>query len=116
MLAWGMPEEYIDAMPYDKFLSWMAFDSLEPIGNHGIDLFVARLSSTIANVNRNKDTAPYSFKDFMFSYFEEPPLSADAIAGIFGGKKMTKEEMKERRVRMRQERKRLKKEKEGTDE
>ena len=43
----------------------MAYDSLEPFGEERADLRMGVIASTIANVNRGKNTKAFSAQDFM---------------------------------------------------
>lgn len=48
-----------------EFAEWMAFDSLEPIGQRREDLRMAVLAALIANQWRGKDTEPYKPADML---------------------------------------------------
>ena len=48
-----------------EFMEWMAFDRLDPIGPDRGDLHAGIIASTVANVNRGKDSQPFDAADFM---------------------------------------------------
>jgi hypothetical protein len=70
--------EIQDRMTYDEFYEWLAFMSVEPIGDRRSDLHFAMLAALIANVNRDVNQRPQAYKleDFQPDYWEERlPLS-----------------------------------------
>ena len=58
-------EEGLARMSAAEFAEWMAFDSLEPIGQRREDLRMAVLAALIANQWRGKDTEPYKPADML---------------------------------------------------
>lgn len=48
-----------------QFAEWMAYSRLEPWGEERDDLRMAIIASTIANVNRGKNSKAFSPQDFM---------------------------------------------------
>tara|TARA_Y100000310_G_scaffold345359_1_gene464118 strand:- start:3952 stop:4218 length:267 start_codon:yes stop_codon:yes gene_type:complete len=48
-----------------ELAEWAAYHSIEPIGGMRGDLQAGIVASTIANVNRGKDTKSFSPSDFM---------------------------------------------------
>ena len=63
----------------------------DPFGNERLDLHAGIVASTIANVNRGKNTHPFKPTDFMPLHkkppqtVEEQKQMAKAIAGMFAG-------------------------------
>jgi len=54
-----------------ELAEWAAYNSLEPIGGKRGDLHAGIIASTIANVNRGKNTKAFSPADFMLVDREE---------------------------------------------
>jgi hypothetical protein len=54
-----------------QFAEWMAYSGLEPWGEERDDLRMGIIASTIANVNRGKNTKPFKPTDFMPSFEQE---------------------------------------------
>lgn len=69
-------------MPVDEFDHWRAFDRLDPIGSHRVDINFAQLCALIANIKRPVDSRVYGFDDFMLYQrsFIEPVMPNDQIA------------------------------------
>jgi len=55
-------------MGMDEFIDWQAYCLLEPFGGDIGFLQSGIIASTIANVNRGKNKAPYKASDFMPDY------------------------------------------------
>jgi len=65
-------------MSSKEFSQWMAFSSVEPIGDERADLRAALITSVLANINRNPETKPepFTLSDFLFDFWkvaEEEP-------------------------------------------
>jgi len=57
--------ELLSRVDSRELAEWVAYNSIDPIGNFRSDLQSGIVASTIANVNRGKNTNPYSPQDFM---------------------------------------------------
>ena len=57
--------ELLSRVDSRELAEWVAYNSLDPIGNFRSDLQSGIIASTIANVNRGKNTNPFSPQDFM---------------------------------------------------
>ena len=74
-----------------QFAEWMAYSRLEPWGEERDDLRMAIIASTIANVNRGKNTKAFKPQDFMPSFEPETEeqaterLIAKAMQALEGG-------------------------------
>jgi hypothetical protein len=74
-----------------QFAEWMAYSRLEPWGEERDDLRMAIIASTIANVNRGKNTQAFKPQDFMPSFEPETEeqaaerLIAKAMKALGGG-------------------------------
>jgi hypothetical protein len=70
-----------------EFGEWIAFYSIEPFGDRYADLRAGVVASTVANVNRGKDTPPFSPLS-LIPWAQEPkddtPPPAEAVAAMFG--------------------------------
>lgn len=70
---------------------WMAYDAIEPIGNHWQQ--TGMVAATVANVNRDpkKRANPFQPEDFMPKLAEEPALpdTATLASKIKGALKVT---------------------------
>ena len=66
---------------------WIEFNSVEPISYRG-DLQAGIIASTIANVNRGKDTQPFHPIDFM-PLLDKPEQTEDDMKAILS--KMVRE-------------------------
>ena len=65
-LALGMTvRELLSRVDSRELAEWVAYNSIDPIGNFRSDLQSGIVASTIANVNRGKNTNPFSPQDFM---------------------------------------------------
>jgi hypothetical protein len=80
-------DELQRTMTSAEFGEWIAYYSIEPFGERIEDLRAGTVASTVANVNRGKDTRPYAPLDFI-PWAKEPvedkPPPAENIAAIFG--------------------------------
>lgn len=67
--------ELQDRLSYAEFCEWLAFMSVEPIGDRRSDLHFAMLESLIANVNRDpkQRSKAYEVKDFLFDFWDDRP-------------------------------------------
>ena len=67
--------ELQDRISYEEFYQWLAFMSVEPIGDRRLDLHFAMLSTLIANVNRDpkQRSKPFELNDFMIDFWEDKP-------------------------------------------
>ncbi len=73
-------------MPALDFYREMAFEQIEPFGDRRSDIHAAQICAVIANVNRGKDTKPYTISDFLIDWKPpEParPQTAEDQMGIF---------------------------------
>lgn len=57
-------------MSSSEFSEWMAFFAEEPFGDRRTDLQAAIIASTVANVNRTKDSAPVPLETFLVPWTE----------------------------------------------
>jgi len=57
--------ELLSRVDSRELAEWVAYNSIDPIGNFRSDLQSGIIASTIANVNRGKHTSPFSPQDFM---------------------------------------------------
>ncbi len=77
-----------------ELTEWMAYLSLEPVGEERADLRSGIVASVVANANRKKGTRPFKAEDFMPKFDkvvheqteEEMQLAAQTMATMFGGK------------------------------
>lgn len=60
----------------------MAYESLEPFGEERADLRCAQICSVLANVNRSKDTKPFTPTDFLFAFDRKWLEKRDEKAGV----------------------------------
>lgn len=68
-------------MSVDEFEDWVAYNSLNQIGELRGDLRAAIIAETIANCNRAKGTRPYRRDEFMpFLQAEKEPQTDEEIA------------------------------------
>ena len=69
-----------------ELAEWAAYHSIEPIGGVRGDLQSGIIASTIANVNRGKNSKPYSPADFMLigNDEKEPQAEEDMKALMMG--------------------------------
>lgn len=70
-----------------EFGEWIAFYSLEPFGDRTADYRAGVVASTIANVNRGKDTPAFGPVDFIpwaQPPKDETPPQPEAVAALFG--------------------------------
>ena len=65
--------EIQDRISYAEFCDWLAFMTIEPIGDRRLDLHFAMLSAFIANVNRASQSKVYEVKDFLIDFWEDRP-------------------------------------------
>lgn len=61
-------------MSISEFHQWLAWDAIEPIGEHRSDIQNAMTAQIIANVNRdpNKKSEPFTVDDFMVPWAGKP--------------------------------------------
>jgi hypothetical protein len=52
-------------MTAEEFLNWQEFAATEPFLSERVDLAGALIASTAANMNRPKNSKPYSVSDFL---------------------------------------------------
>lgn len=57
--------ELLETVSSEEITEWMAFDTLEPIGDWRSDLAAGVVASTFANAHRKKDSPPFKALDFM---------------------------------------------------
>jgi len=68
-------------MSADEFDDWVAYNSLNQIGELRADLRAAIVAETIANCNRARGTTAYKREDFMpFLQAEKPKQTDEDIA------------------------------------
>ncbi len=58
-------DELLDRMTAEEFYQWYMLEQLEPFGEYGAWLRTGVIASTLANINRGKDTSPFAPLDFM---------------------------------------------------
>lgn len=63
-----------------ELAEWMAYFEAEPWGEERADLRSGIIASTLANVNRARDTPPYSPRDFMPYSRADQHITEDEIA------------------------------------
>jgi hypothetical protein len=61
----------LEEMPSDELTHWMAFSLVEPLEGYRIDLGFALIAAILANVNRDRNSKPFSIQDFVTDYWEE---------------------------------------------
>ncbi len=61
-------QERIDSQ---EFAEWMAYDRVDPFGEHRADLRAALVASVIANSNRGKNKSAFKLEDFMLDFSGE---------------------------------------------
>jgi len=66
-------EEMLHKIPAWKLSRWVAFLNIDPQGEQRADLRAGIIASTIANVNRGKNTKPFVAKDFMPDFSDVRP-------------------------------------------
>ena len=66
------PRELYSRLTSQEITDWFAFYSLDPWGGQRGDIQAAIIASTIANVNRSKDSKPMTPADFMPRFGEKP--------------------------------------------
>ncbi len=65
-LAWGMPQSEIESTVSARDLDEMRdYFAVEPWGAWRDNVHAGLIASTICNVNRGKDTEPFTYEDFM---------------------------------------------------
>jgi hypothetical protein len=76
-------QEMLARMSSEELSMWMAYEVLEPFGQVRADMRSAQICSTLANINRSKETKPFSVSDFMFRFDQAYLTSAgsDEMAG-----------------------------------
>lgn len=96
-------------IPWSVFVEWHAFRLLEPYGDERADWRIAKLTATIANINRDpkKKREAFTAKDFLL-VFKEPLEPArdwkrqkDIFFGAMRRHQAAIEEQKARRQRKR---------------
>lgn len=70
--------ELTETLSAQEFAMWCAFDRIEPIGALRGDVQAGVIASTVANVNRGKNTRAYTPADFML-YSKTSPITDDQI-------------------------------------
>lgn len=76
---------------------WTVYDRLEPIGGRRGDFQAALIATTIANVNRGKNRAPYNLRDFLMFIIKapvprSPKLAATQLAEFLRARRQPKKE------------------------
>ena len=61
-------EEMLSKISAKKFIRWVAFLNIDPQGERRADLRTGIIASTLANINKKKDTKAYDASDFMPSF------------------------------------------------
>lgn len=61
----GKTLKELSDMSWSELAVWLAFSSVEPLGDLRADLRAAITTAVIANCNRNPGTPPYSVSDFL---------------------------------------------------
>lgn len=65
-----------------ELMEWMAFDSMEPIGDRRGDLQNAMLMCLLANINRDPKKSPYRVSDFIPTYEPRKPQTPEYMLQI----------------------------------
>ncbi len=68
-------EELLDpesGITIEEFQRWLLLEQIEPFGEYGAWLRTGVIASTLANINRGKDTSPFSALDFMPEAYRPP--------------------------------------------
>jgi hypothetical protein len=75
--------EMMHRMTSAELSGWLAFSSVEPIGDDREDFRMAMLCSLIANVNRDpaKRAEPFTPMDFIVNFWKQPESEPDPDAG-----------------------------------
>lgn len=85
-LSLGMTvAELSQRMDSRELSEWMAYFGIEPFGEERADLRAGIVASTIANVNRGKNTNPFAPKDFMPNFGkpkEQTPEQMKTVAKL----------------------------------
>lgn len=55
-------------MTSEELSMWKAYENIEPFGEVRADLRAALICSVLANVNRGKNTKPFTTADFMLNF------------------------------------------------
>lgn len=55
----------LEIMPISEFFEWIEYNSIEPFGEERDDYRTGIIASTIANVNRTKNSKIYTPDDFI---------------------------------------------------
>lgn len=66
--------ELLETVSAEELTLWRAYDLKQPIGDWRHDLGHAVVASTVANVNRGKNSEAYKYADFM-PLAEKKPVS-----------------------------------------
>lgn len=75
-------------VPTSEFYEWMILEKIEPFGEYGDYLRAGIIASTIANVNRGKDTKAFKPQDFMPKFEAEKQQGPqDFLAALMALKK-----------------------------
>lgn len=81
-------DEMLRRMPATEFSDWIAFASIEPIGDARADMRAALEACTFANyfkaANGSK-TPPCKLEDFLFKFDPPKPQSDDHMKAILRG-------------------------------
>jgi hypothetical protein len=71
--------EAMERIDSAEFAEWMAYERLEPFGEHRADLRSAIVACTMANAWRGKGSKTFTVKDFMPNFEPEKPMSAEEM-------------------------------------
>ena len=81
------PDELLQRLTSPQIAEWIAFDSLEPIGERHRDYTLGILGSLMANLKRDPKIRPepWSPEDYMTPTIETAIKKKHAVAGDSGG-------------------------------
>lgn len=77
-------------MPYHEFVEWVAYKNIRQNRLEKIDLYLAQICLTIAQVNGNKKSR---LKDFLFDFNEKENKGLDLKARMMAWAKRTNKQM-----------------------
>ncbi len=74
--------EMLSRIDSRELTEWQAYAELEPFGEWRGDLRAGIVASTIANVNRKKDSKPFKASDFMpeFGKQKDAPVKKQSVS------------------------------------
>ena len=67
----------LELISYEQFLEWRAFDELDPFGEERMDIRIADIVTTLANVNRRQHSSAYTRDQFMLYFGDNKRVIPD---------------------------------------